>query len=127
MLQLYDFAVLFNGPIYKDIMLPVFDPRRCFYSMELQCIQHNLDPLLSLTLSSIIFLEGSKLLLTAHKLNCGKLEQLENWLSMSSVLSNSHFYSSTWNISVEHISPIQTASLLCDLGGLSPNKIVQTD
>lgn len=78
MLQLYDFAVLFNGPIYKDIMLPVFGPRRCFYSMGLQCIQHNLDPLLSLTLSSIIFLEVSKLLLTAHKLNCGKLEQLEN-------------------------------------------------
>lgn len=66
-----------------------------FYSMGLQCIQHILDPLFSPTHSSIILLEASKLLLMAHKLNCGKLEQLENWLSMSSVLSNSHFYSST--------------------------------
>lgn len=95
MLQLYDFAVLFNGPIYQDITLPVFGPRRCFYSVGLQCIQHISDPLLSLTHSSVILLEASKLLLTAHKLNCGKLEQLENWLSMSSVLSNSRFYSST--------------------------------
>lgn len=95
MLQLYDFTVLFNGPIYYDVMLPVFGPRRCFYSMGLQCIQHILDPLFSPTHSSIILLEASKLLLMAHKLNCGKLEQLENWLSMSSVLSNSHFYSST--------------------------------
>lgn len=76
-------------------MLSAFGPRRCFYSMGLQCIKHILDSLFSLAHSSIILLETSKLLLTAHKLNCGKLEQLENWLSMNSVLSNSHFYSST--------------------------------